>query len=280
MQESKPNPQSPESGVVVAEPGKLDVEPQTEETKAETAAPAKEPKAQGDSDTESGSETQQQVKRLERQLRNMGPYAQFGLAVAQDQKGQGVIQRWQKGEALFDQEEAVMGEEKPQSQPLTEEGINRLLDTRETARRQMDTLNEMASENLEHFPKIRKSQKFVKALNGALATVWNDPDWHDDAPEQVRGWDDEGAAKNYTALTQAYRYVLANNPKVLEAAKEAGKREAKEKAEAAMAASVSSGGTSSSQEEPPPKSDEQKIIDAMVNASDGRKSFRTVARKR
>jgi hypothetical protein len=59
-----------------------------------------------------------------------------------------------------------------------------------------------------------------------------------------------------------------------------GKREAKEKAEAAMAASVSSGGTSSSQEEPPPKSDEQKIIDDMVNASDGRKSFRTVARKR
>jgi hypothetical protein len=211
----------------------------------------------------------------------MGPYAQFGLAVAQDQKGQGVVQRWQKGEALFDQEEAIMGEETaPQSQPLTEDGINRLLDTRETARRQMDDLNEMASENLAHFDKIRKSQKFAKALNGALATVWNDPDWHDDAPEHVRGWDDEGAAKNYTALVQAHNYVLANNPKVLEAAKQAGKNEAKEKAEAAMAASVSSGGTSSSQEEPPPKSDEQKIIDAMVNASDGRKSFRTVARKR
>ena len=172
-----------------------------------------------------------------------------------------------------------MGEEAPQDPALSAGDINQILDTRETARRQMDDLNELASENLEHFPKVKKSQKFVKALNGALATVWNDPEWHDDAPKEVQGWDDEGAAKNYTALTQAYRYVLANNPKVLEAAKQAGKNEAKEKAEAAMAASVSSGGTSSSQEEPPAKSEGDEMIDRMVNASGGRKSFRTVARK-
>lgn len=282
MSESS-SPSHNAEGVVMAEPGKLDAPEPVEktETKGEAGQPKAEPaKPEGGGDTE-GWKSRQETAKLERKLRDMGPYAQFGMAIAQDEKGKAIVERWQKGQKLFAEEEAFHdGEGHPRENPISKDDLNTILDTREAARRQMDELNDMAKDNLEHFTKIRKSQKYAKALSGALATVWNDPDWIEEAPDVVKGWDDENAARNYTALNNAYRYVIATNPKVLEAAKQAGKKEAKEKAEAAMAASVSGGGTSSSEKEPPEKSEEDKVIERMMNAGQGgRKSFKSFGRK-
>jgi hypothetical protein len=276
------NPSRNAEGVIEAEPGSLDAPKPAEKAETKAQEPAKEPEPKaGGGDTDEAWRTKQEVAQLQRKLRDMSPYAQFGMAVAQDERGKGVVERWQKGKSLFTEEDSFTdSEHHPREQPVSKDDLNAILDAREAARRQMDELNDLAKDNLEHFSKMRRSQKYAKALSGALATVWNDPDWFEDAPDEVKGWDDENAARNYTAIKHAYKYVLATNPKVIEAAKEAGKKEAKEKAEAAMAASVSSGGTSSSQEEPPPKSAEEDMIERMVNAGQGgRKSFRTIARK-
>lgn len=225
------------------------------------------------------------LAQLERQVQQMGPYAQFANEVLKDEKrGKAMLQRWQQGQSIFG-EETTPGElterEEKVMRGMDAQEVVQLLNERDAQKQAMSDLMEEAEESLPNFKKIKKSQKFTKALSGALATVWNDPTWYEDAPEHVLEWSDENKAKNYTAIKQAYQYVLATNPKVMEAAKAAGKAEQKEKDEAALAAaSGQSGATSTSKETPQETSEAEDLIKRMVNARGAGRPFGSVGRKR
>ena len=225
---------------------------------------------------------QQELAQTQNKMSQMGPYAQLGQAVANDKnKGQEVVQRWQRGEKLFidEQEDYTMSDAKqPEGPPgLTEESLGRILDQRDGARRQADDLDTVAREKLEHFDKISKNPRYVQFLDNNLKGVW---EGYIPLEVETLEWSDQNRAKNYSAMKQAYRQVLADSPKVIAAAKEAGKKETAERTEAAMAASGSSGTGTSTIEEPPERTDSEEMIDRMVNPGGRGRSFGSVARKR
>jgi hypothetical protein len=213
----------------------------------------------------------------------MGPFAQLGQAVVNDKdKGQAVVQRWQRGEKLFidesnegyNMEDAKQPEAGPPA--LTEESLGRILDGRDGARREQDELNSVAREKLEHFDKISKNQLYAEFLSNNLKGTW---EGYIPLEVETLEWADQGRAKNYSAMKRAYRQVLADSPKVIEAAKAAGSKETAERTEAAMAAS-GSGGTSTATQEPAERTDAEEMIDRMVNAHGTGKPFSSVARKK
>ena len=169
--------------------------------------------------------------------------------------------------------------EKPQERPLTREEMIRVLEERDAARSHMESLESLGREHFEHYDKVKKNQKFVTYLHNNLAAVWNDAIPIDGT---ALDWSDQQLAKNYTAVKEAYHQFLASNPKVVEAAKEAGKKEAKERAEAALSASSATGGGTSTEgkEESTEKSEAELMIERMVNARGRGISFSTVARKK
>ncbi len=121
---------------------------------------------------------------------------------------------------------------------MTLEQINALLDQRDAGKAQLDRLKELGVEHLKDFDKVSKSQFYAECLSNNLTSVWRgsmalDPD--------TEGWSDEGLARNFTAMKRAHRQVIADNPKVIEAAKRAGEKETAERVEAAKAGEGPSG---------------------------------------
>jgi len=237
-----------------------------EETPPEPAAPA--------SVEESGEDPAQlraKNEELERQMAELGPYAQFGMAIYGDPRGKQMAQRWQQGQQVFD------GSTKGQA--LTSEALQAELDRREAARTQMDELNTLVTERHPDFHKIRRGRTYAKHLEGELVKTWREGSTTEDLHKDARGWADKVLAKNFTAMMSAFELCLRDNPKVVEAAKEAGKLESKERAEAALAGEVSSSsGTSKSTGETPPKSDEDQMIERLMGAKGVGRSFATVGR--
>lgn len=243
---------------------------------SEPVKPAAEPGGSGDPNV---LKLKQEVAKLQRQLGQMGPWAQLGIAVGQEDRA--ALERFQRGEKVLQRaaNDAATTNDgyAPSSAGLTLEQINALMDQRDAAKEQIRRLNELGRENLEHFDAVSKNQLYAEFLDNNLRSVWAgrmelDPD--------TLGWADDGLARNYTAVKRSYRQVLADNPKVVEAAKRAGQAEARERAEAALAASGPSGSKTSSHEEPPPKSEAEDMIDRMVNARGIGKPFRTIGRAR
>jgi hypothetical protein len=164
---------------------------------------------------------------------------------------------------------------------LTEEAMSRILDQklseRESTQREMNELNSIARENLEHFDKISKNQKYVQFLDNNIKGVWNG---YVPLEPETLDWADQNRAKNYSAMKQAYRQVLADSPKVIEAAKKAGSKETAERAEAKLAASGSGGTSTATIEEPAEPTEAEEMINRMINAGGTGKSFSSVARKK
>ncbi len=256
---------------------------QGQEAETESAPEASE-SAKGEEPKDAGGGTlrmKQEIAKLQRQLTNLNPWAQLGMAVGrEDDKA---IERWQRGGRIFGgnraaeehlREAAEDQQDGPHGASLQD--INQLLDQRDAAREQLSRLKELARDNLEHFDKISKNQLYSQFLNNNLHAVWNG---HMELDESTYGWADEQLAKNFTAMKAAYRQVLADNPKVVEAAKRAGQKEAKERAEAAMAGEGSSGSRSSGHEEAPPKTEAEEMIDRMINPRGrGGRSFAEIGR--
>lgn len=248
----------------------------TEPAKAEVKepeAPAAEPEVPDDR-----LKLKQEIAKLQRAVAQLNPYAQLGQAVQQDPKGRAAIDRWQRGGKLFDTPEGEEVDEVVAPTGMTREELRAELDARDANRQTMDTIMGLARENLPDFDKVSKSQVYAEFLDNNLRATWSGAM---PVTETVMGWSDDGLAKNYSAVERAYRQVLADNPKVIEAAKRAGKAEAKERAEAAIAASgATSGTTSTTTEEQPEKSETELMIDRMVNARGTGKPFGSVARKK
>ncbi len=224
----------------------------------------------------------QELAQKEAKMSQMGPYAQLGQAVANDKdKGQAMIKRWQRGEKLFIDEGGEYNmEDAKQPEPgppgLTEESLGRILDQRDGARRLTEEIDSIAREELEHFDKISKNQLYAEFLSNNLKGTW---EGYIPLEPETLGWADQNKAKNYSAVKRTYRQVLSDSPKVIAAAKEAGKKETAERAEAALAASGSGGTSTSTTEEPPERTDAEQMIDRMVNPSGRGKPFSSVGRK-
>ena len=156
-----------------------------------------------------------------------------------------------------------------QERGLTRVELDEALNQRDAAKRQIDDITGLAEENLPDYKQVRKSPAYRGMMDAALAAVWNGT-----VPleKSVEAWDDVQAARNYTAIAFAYKMYLTQNPKVREAAKEAGRREASEKAASALAGELSSGGTSTSSGERETTAEEQ-LIERMVNSRGVGKSF-------
>lgn len=207
------------------------------------------------------------IEELERQTAELGPYAQFGMAIYGDPRGKQMAQRWQQGQQVFDGTTA--------GQPLTAEALQGELDRREAARAQIDELNTMVAERHPEFHKIRRSEGYAAHLEGELVKAWRPGSkLHAD----TKGWADKVVAKNYTAMMRAYESYLRDDPKVIEAAKEAGRRESKERAEAALAGELSSSSGTSKSTGETSKSDEDIVIERMMKARGIGRSFSTVGR--
>lgn len=224
-----------------------------------------EPEKAKKSDDDALVQLRQRNARMERQLAEMGPWAQVGLALQNDPQGKEILARIQRGERLSaaDQSEA-------QDRGLTRAELEEALNQRDAAKAQIDEITRMAEENLPHYKEMRKNPKFRGFVDATLAAAWNGT-----LPlsEKVADWENQQAAKNYTAIEFAHKMYLMENPKVKEAVKEAGRREAKEKAESALAGELSSGSSSSSSGEGKELTPEEAIQQRMLNARGVGKSF-------
>ncbi len=274
------NPSSETTDGTLENAGSPEVEPTKKDESTETKP---QESVEDKSETDRVLRLKQEVAQLQNKMSQMGPYAQLGQAVVNDKdKGQTVVKRWQRGEKLFidDSESHNMEDTKqPETGPpgLTEESLGRILDQRDASHHEMDELNSMAREELKHFDKISKSPRYVQFLSNNMEGVWKGYIPQD---ADTLEWADQGKAKNYSAVKQAYLQVLAASPEVISASKEAGKKETAERAEAALAASGSGGTSTSTTEELPERTDTEQMIDRMVNPSGRGKSFSSVARKK
>jgi hypothetical protein len=261
-----------------------DVVEEQQELALETAEPEK-PASAGETakskepDVGKTNADKQRIARLERQLAQLGPWAQFGMAVGGDPKGKRIVDKYQRGEPLFEEEVAYLEDqvEKQQEKPLTREDIRQELDERDAGKALMDELNSMAEEELDGFKKIKRNPKFLEFLDFARQSVWQG---RTELDEGVLDWQNEMAAKEMTAIKRAYNLYLADNPKVLEAAKKAGQKQEQERREALQSVPTSEGTTTSSQEEPEETSSEEDLVKRMMNVRGRGKSFATVGSKR
>ena len=260
----------------------------TEKTETtEPIKPAKEPGEAVEADDEKKqklSKALQRVAQLERQLNSVGPWAQFGMAIGNDPRGKGIVERYQRGEALFmteDDEQAVSDVEEQRSQrgepPLTRRELAEFMDQREAARTLSDEVNSICEEELPEFKKIRRNPRYAEFFDWAQQGVWKGTIPLD---ESVAEWENEYAAKQKTAAMKAYRMYLADNPKVREVVEKAEKKRKKERAAEEASVPSSEGTTSSSQEEPAEKSDREVMIEAMINAGGKRKKLSSIGSKR
>lgn len=290
MNNQNPSQEEPKRGVFDSIQGaksrdtEVAEEPVKEPEKAEPTEAAQEPTeaAKEKPGDERLGKALQRVAQLERKInQDYAPWAQFGMAVASVKgKGEDLVKRYQQGQALFVDEEGEVSTEPstPNQQPLTEQGINDLLDQREATRRVMGDLTSMAEEELPNFKKISRSQDFAEMLEWARQSVWKGGIPMD---ESVADWDNEFAAKEYTAIKKAYKMKVASDPRILEATKNAAKKEQQERdAEAAAVPSPTGTSTTTSQEEPGEKTEAEEAVDRMLKAHGTGKSFASIGSKR
>ena len=216
-------------------------------------------------DDEATVQLRQRAALLERRLAEMGPWAQVGLALQNDPEGREMLARLQKGEPLM-----AGDRQTAQERGLTRAELDEALNQRDAAKQQIDEITSLAEENLPHYKSMRKSPRFRGFLDATLAAAWNGT-----LPlsEKVKGWENAQAAKNYTAIEFAHKMYLLENPKVKDAVKEAGRKEAQEKAEAALAGELSSGSSSISSGEGKRLTPEEAVQQRMLNAKGVGKSF-------
>ena len=284
-EQENPSQEEPKGGVFDSIRGAHSRDPDVvEEPQAapETAAQeeptqaAGEPAKHGD---ERLTQASQRIARLERQLNDLGPWAQFGMAVGNDGKGKTLVEKYQRGEPLFsaDDSEAIAAEDSVRASqgepPMTRAELSNFMDQRDAARTLATEINSMATEELPEFKKISRNPKYAEMLDYARQSVWRGTTPMD---ESVLGWQNDYAAKEMTAVKKAYRMLLADDPKVLEAAKKAGVNQQRERDAELAAVSSSHGSTSSSQEEPGEKSEAEKLIEGMINPRGRGKSFSTI----
>lgn len=286
---TNPSQEEPKQGVFSSIQGahSRDSEAAEETAKTETAEPTKPVVEPGEADKKVGDErlgkALQRAAQLERQINQLGPWAQFGMAVGNDPKGKSIVERYQKGQELFLDEEDLASmtasevQARNEEKPLTRQELADYMQQKEAAAHVAQELNAVAEEELPEFKRISKGREFAEFLDWATRAVWNGSIPLD---ESVVSWDNDYAAKQYTALKKAYKMKLASDPKVLEAAKKAGEKEAKERAEEAAAVPSSVTTTTSSQEEPGEKTEADKAIDRMLNVRGRGKSFASVGAKR
>ena len=256
-------------------------EPKTE---TQTAAP-EEPKGETEArEADELEELRKEVNRLrqynaqkDRKLAELGPYAQFGMTVASDEKGKAVVQRYEKGQPLFDEDGQMnYSEEVTERTGLTEDKLQSILDQREAAKELTNELNSIAEENLRDYKSIKRSQKFRDFHAAARSLAWNGQIPLDDGTLQ---WQNEYAAKEYTAIKKAYDMYLADSPERREAIEKAKKLEAEERKKEKSSVPSSDGTTTSSQEEPEETSPEDDLVKRMLNVRGRGKSFASVGSK-
>lgn len=292
-EEQKPSSAEPKQGVFSSIQGARSKDPDAKETPAQESQEAVTEKPVQPSQPEvAGGEPQgdtslskalRRVAQLERQINQIGPWAQFGMTVGNDPKGKNIVERYQRGEALFiteDDNQAIQDVEDQRAQrgepPLTRQELAEFMDQREAARNLANEINSMAEERLPEFRKISKNQKFAEMLDWARQSVWRGNTPLDDS---VADMDNDYAAKEMTAVIKAYKMYVADNPKVRDAIEKASKKQKADRAAEAAGVPSSMGQTSSSQEEPAEKTEEEDLIDRMVNVRGRGKSFASIGSK-
>jgi hypothetical protein len=225
-------------------------------------------KAEGD---DSGREVQlrQRTAKLERQIAEMGPWAQLGVALQQAPGGEQIIAKLQAGQALTAAEEQQVANAQ-EERPLTKQEMLETLNMRDAAKTQIEEIHSVAREKFADYDKIRKNPQFLGLMDATLGAVWNGS-----IPihEAAADWSDIQAARNFTAIASAHEMYLMRNPKVAKALKEAGKREANDKNAEKLAASSMSSGTSTGSSDEKSLTSEERIKAAMLNARGVGKSF-------
>ncbi len=230
----------------------------------------------GDNVTE--VQLRQRTAKLERQITEMGPYAQLGVALQQAPGGEAIIEKIKGGQALTAQEtQTVEGAASESDAGLTKKELLETLNMRDAAKTQIDEIHSMARENFADYDKIRKNPQYLGMMDANLGAVWNGSiPLHKD----TKDWTDVQAARNYTAIASAYEMYVMRNPKVKDALKEAGRKEANDKNAETLAASSMSSGTSTSASDEKAMTSEERIKHSMLNAHGVGKSFAKIGKVR
>lgn len=287
--ETNPSQEEPKRGVFDAIQGAKSrdsdavEEPAVEEPKTtEPTEPVKEPGEAVKPGDEKLGKALQRVAQLERKINeDYAPWAQFGMAIASVKgKGEALVKRYQQGQPLFIDEEGDLTTEPstPDEKPLTRRELADYMQQEKATERVMGELNDMAEKELPKFKELSRSQDFVEMLDWARQAAWRGSLPLD---ESVADWDNDFAAKEYTALKKAYKMKLASDPKVLDAAKKAGEKQQQERdAEAAAVPSPTGTTTTSSQEEPGERSEAEESVERMLKARGLGKPFSSIGSKR
>ncbi len=212
----------------------------------------------------------QRTAKLERQIGEMGPWAQLGVALQKAPGGEEIIGKIQAGQPLTAAETEQVNQAGSEEAGLTKKELLDTLNMRDAAKTQLDEIHTMARENFQDYDKIRKNPQYLGMMDATLGAVWNGSiPLH----EHTKDWNDIQAARNYTAIASAHEMYLLRNPKVRAALKEAGKKEANDKNADKLAASSMSSGTSTSASDEKTMTAEERIKYSMLNAKGVGKSF-------
>ena len=231
-------------------------------------------KAAREGDNETEVALRQRTAKLERQIAEMGPWAQIGVALRQSPGGEDLVNKLQAGESLTTGEQAQVREASEEA-GLTKKELLETLNMRDAAKQQVDEIHSLARENFSDYDKIRKNPQFLGMVDATLGAVWNGSiPLH----EKTKNWSDVQAARNYTAIASAHEMYLMRNPKVAEALKKAGKLEADDRNAEKLAASSMSSGTSTSASDEKTETATDRIKSAMLNARGTGKSFAKMGR--
>ena len=231
-------------------------------------------KAAREGDNETEVALRQRTAKLERQIAEMGPWAQIGVALRQSPGGEDLVNKLQAGESLTTGEQAQVREASEEA-GLTKKELLETLNMRDAAKQQVDEIHSLARENFSDYDKIRKNPQFLGMVDATLGAVWNGSiPLH----EKTKDWSDVQAARNYTAIASAHEMYLMRNPKVAEALKKAGKLEADDRNAEKLAASSMSSGTSTSASDEKTETATDRIKSAMLNARGTGKSFAKMGR--
>ena len=254
-------------------------EPKHDQKTAEPEESAKADKTES-KEPDDAEELRKEVSRLkqanaqkDRKLGELGGWAQFGMVVGGDEKGKAIVDRYQKGQPLFGEDGNMNDTEETVNPPLTEGRLTNILDQRESSKAVMDELDSIAEENLEDYNKIKRNPKFRDFYAAAQNLVWNN---NIELDESVLEWQNDFAAKEYTARKKAYTMYLADSPKVREAMAKAKKLEEKDRKKALGSVPSSESTTTSSQEESESSSDSEDLVERMMNVKGRGKSFSTI----
>ena len=261
---------------------------QTSATPTSTSSAGAAPESSGTAGSVADeSPPEQKIAQLENRIRELGPHAELSQALLSDPRGRELVEKFYNTGKFFDEapaaKPAVPAPQNSQQPALTRDALHDELDRRDAARRHWDEINTMAKDELKHYDKVSKNPQFVNLLNGMNAALWNPNETGvlPTLPGDLAAWPDQNLARNYAAVRAAYHGYVSQNPKVAAAAKEAGKREAQERADAALAGSLPSaeGGTSLSTEETPEKTPEQQELERVKRAMTVGKPFSRFNRK-